>query len=552
MAKLRYARIQATNDVSHLSSVRSKGRGTPLATNEIRTRCQIRRRRSSLRIISSVNETATATDPLKEEAGKAVPAGVVLGRSSFPLGFAFGTATSAYQVEGAWNEGGKGPSIWDTFNHQQKGKIKDGSNGDVATDAYHKYKKDIKLMKQMGVDSYRFSVSWSRILPDGTVKGGVNEQGIKYYNNLIDKLIENGITPFVTIFHWDVPQALEDKYGGFRNRKIVDDFKDYARVCFQEFGDRVKHWITLNEPWSFCTLGYSVGINAPGRGSKTLGCSVGNSLTEPYIVAHNMILAHGAAAALYRHNFKAVQRGEIGITQITTWFIPYSNSHEDKAAAQRSIDFMLGWFMDPLVNGDYPFIMRLIVGDRLPSFTKKESEMIKGSYDFMGLNYYTSAYARALPTPNTFKPSNTIEESYATQLNEKDGKPIGKLEGSSIYVVPIGIKDLLVYTKKRYKNPKIYITENGTAQLDNGTLTIKQARADEDRIDYISLHLAQIRTAIQEEVNVKGYFTWSLTDNFEWYEGYSERFGLIYIDYAKGLKRYPKASFKWYRRFLMS
>ncbi|XP_038987027.1 furostanol glycoside 26-O-beta-glucosidase-like [Phoenix dactylifera] len=423
-------------------------------------------------------------------------------------------------------------------------------------------------MKDIGMDSYRFSISWSRILPKGKLKDGVNPEGIKYYNDLINELIKNGIKPFVTLFHWDVPQALEDAYQGFLSIEIVNDFKDFANICFEKFGDRVKYWITLNEPWSFSSLGYSLGEQAPGRSS--LGSSEGDSMKEPYIVAHHLILSHATAARLYKNQFQAEQQGEVGITLVSMWFEPYSKLYQDKEAANRAIEFMLGWYMDPLVYGDYPFNMRALVGERLPFFTSEQSEMIKESYDFIGINYYTSRYAKSVSISQNYSPTISINDSYAEQFvmsidstcpiiilffiaeTKDDGVPIGQLDGTWIYVYPHGIKNLLLYTKRRYKDPKIYITENGTCEPDNSILTLKQARDDPHRINYLSVHLAQIREAIQEGVLVKGYFAWSLTDNFEWDKGYTQRFGLTYIDYDDDLQRYPKKSAEWFTRFLYS
>ncbi|WCJ36973.1 Beta-glucosidase 12 [Euphorbia peplus] len=227
-------------------------------------------------------------------------------RSSFPAGFLFGTASSSYQYEGAAKEDGRGPSIWDSFTHQFPEKIADHSNGNVAVDSYHKYKEDVRIMKEMGLDAYRFSISWSRILPRGKLNGGVNKEGIKYYNNLINELLANGIKPFVTLFHWDLPQTLQDEYGGFLSSKIVDDFEDYSKLCFDTFGDRVKHWITLNEPWTFIMFGYAMGIGPPNQCSvwQKLNCTGGDSSTEPYIAAHNQLLAHATAVKLYKQKFQ--------------------------------------------------------------------------------------------------------------------------------------------------------------------------------------------------------------------------------------------------------
>ncbi|KAJ0973071.1 hypothetical protein J5N97_021030 [Dioscorea zingiberensis] len=481
---------------------------------------------------------------------------VAFGRSSFPPGFAFGAATAAYQIEGAWNEGGRGPSIWDTFTQQHPEKIDDGSNGNVAVDSYHRYKDDVKLLKDMNMDSYRFSISWSRILPRGSLKGGINREGINYYNNLIKELLKNAITPYVTLFHWDVPQALEDEYGGFLSKRIMNDFKDYCDVCFKEFGDRVKHWITLNEPYTFCSMGYGLGRHAPGRCS--LGnCPVGDSIVEPYIVTHNLLLAHGAAARLYKDKYQAKQGGQVGITLLCTWYRPYDESHHHLEAANRALDFMIAWNMEPLVHGDYPFNMKAIVRDRLPTFSAEEAKMIKGSYDFIGINYYTARYARGVSYSHDQPPFLHINEAYAEQLGntlsciaeEKEGIPIGESNGSWVYVYPRGLKELLLYIRRRFKNPTIYITENGISSVEKPHMTKEEVLADDMRKNYFAVHLAEIRDAIREGANVKGYFAWSLVDNFEWEHGYTERFGLNYVDYNT-LERTPKESAKWFSKFL--
>ncbi|XP_020253379.1 beta-glucosidase 12-like [Asparagus officinalis] len=477
---------------------------------------------------------------------------MVIGRKLFPPGFIFGAASSAYQIEGGANEGGRGPSIWDTFSHDHPEKIDGSTTGDIACDSYNRYKEDVKLLKDAGMDSYRFSISWSRILPKGSLKGGINQEGIQYYNNLINELLANGIKPFVTLFHWDTPQALEDEYGGFLDRKIVDDFKDFSEICYGEFGDRVQHWITFNEPWTFVSFGYDTGSFAPGRCSKSLGCLAGDSAREPYMASHNLILAHAVAVKLYREKFQATQKGEIGITLNTQWILPFSNSKKDIEAAERQLDFAYGWYLDPLVHGDYPFTMKAIVKDRLPSFTDEESNMIKGSYDFIGINYYTARYAYSLPISANDSADSYTLDSYVDLKAEKEGIPIGETTGTWLYVYPDGIRDLMVYTQKKYNNPPIYLTENGTCQLESKELKLEEALDDQARIRYYALHLAQVREAIQLGVNVKGYFAWSLMDNYEWNSGYTVRFGLTYVDYKDNLKRYPKASLKWFSKFLKS
>ncbi|KHN49035.1 Vicianin hydrolase [Glycine soja] len=263
-------------------------------------------------------------------------------RSVFPSGFLFGIGSAAYQIEGAAAIDGRGPSIWDTYTKQQPGKIWDHSDGSLAIDFYHRYKSDIKMVKEVGLDSYRFSISWSRIFPKG--KGAVNTLGVKFYNDLINEIIANGLKPFVTLFHWDLPQALEDEYGGFLKPEIVEDFRNYADFCFKTFGDRVKHWVTLNEPYGYSVNGYSGGSFAPGRCSNYVGkCPAGDSSTEPYIVNHHLILAHGAAVNCYKNKYQAHQKGQIGVTIVTFFFEPKSNSDADRKAARRALDFMFGW-----------------------------------------------------------------------------------------------------------------------------------------------------------------------------------------------------------------
>ncbi|KAG5250046.1 beta-glucosidase [Salix suchowensis] len=474
-----------------------------------------------------------------------------LNRHSFPPGFIFGSASAAYQYEGAAFEEDKGPSIWDTFTHKSPDKISDHSTGDVAVDQYHRYKEDIKIMKDIGLDSYRFSISWPRILPKGKLSGGVNKQGIEYYNNLINELLANGLKPFVTLFHWDTPQALDDEYSSFLSPEIVKDFADYADICFREFGDRVKHWITLNEPNIFSQGGYAKG-NAPNRCSawQELNCTTGDSSTEPYLVGHNLIKSHAAAVKLYKAKYQKTQKGIIGITVASHWFVPYSTSIQDLDAAKRSLDFLYGWFMDPVVFGDYPRSMRSIVGRRLPKFTKEESMAVKGSFDFIGLNYYTAFYSSQLPAANITHPSY-LTDSLATTRSDRNGVLIGPQTGSSwLHVYPKGFEKLLLYTKNKYKNPVIYITENGVSDVNNANLTLKQALHDTMRMDYYSRHLYFLKLAIEEGVKVKGYFAWSLLDNFEWKSGYTVRFGIVYIDYKDGLKRYPKLSARWFKNFL--
>ncbi|KAI4331927.1 hypothetical protein L6164_016873 [Bauhinia variegata] len=475
-----------------------------------------------------------------------------LNRTSFPEGFIFGTASSAYQSEGAANTDGRGPSIWDNYTHQYPEKINDRSNADVAVDGYHRYKEDVAIQKDMNLDAYRFSISWSRILPEGKLCGGVNQEGIKYYNNLINELLANGLQPFVTLFHFDVPHALEDEYGGFLSPQIAADFQEYADICFKEFGDRVKYWITLNEPWTVSQGGYASGSMAPGRCSDwmNLNCTGGDTGTEPYLASHNQLLAHAAAVRLYRINYKASQKGLIGITLNSNWYVPVSDKKPDQDAAQRALDFNYGWFMQPLTTGEYPESMQSLVGTRLPKFTKEQSDLVRGSYDFLGLNYYTAQYAANTAKPSNAKPS-FFTDSLANLTFENAGKPIGPRAASFwLYIYPRGIYELLVYTKRTYNNPLIYITENGMDEINNPTLPLEKALMDTKRVEFYQQHLYYVNNAIKHGVNIKGYFAWSLLDTFEWPSGYTVRFGLNFVDFENGLTRYPKLSAKWFKNFL--
>ncbi|XP_050215153.1 beta-glucosidase 12-like isoform X2 [Mercurialis annua] len=454
-------------------------------------------------------------------------------RSYFPPGFIFGSSTSAYQIEGKANKKCRGPSIWDTFSHEQPGRIADGSNADVADDSYDRYKDDIELMEDMGLDAYRFSISWSRLIPSGRIREGVNEEGIEFYNRVINELIEQDMEPFVTLFHWDVPQALEDKYGGFLSRDIVKDFKDFAELCFEKFGDRVKKWITVNEPWTFSSMGYDRGTLAPGRCSTWVNkaCQAGNSSTEPYIVNHNLLFAHATAARLYREKFQVNQKGKIGVTVVSNWYEPYnSEDHHDRKASLRSLDFVLGWFLHPLTYGHYPVSMQKLVGDRLPKFVGHESEFVKGTFDFLGLNYYTGYYASSNfsvdPDPTHLSYST---DSHVNVTAYKNGVPIGKPTSVEwLYVYPQGMGEA--------KN------ETSPDNLD-----------DPWRKDYYKSHLWNVLGSIDNHtVPVKGYFAWSFMDNYEWASGYTVRFGLYYIDYKNNLTRLPKTSVDWFENFLDS
>jgi beta-galactosidase len=449
--------------------------------------------------------------------------------TTFPKDFIWGSATSSYQIEGAALKDGKGPSIWDAF-ASIPGKIKNEDFGDVACDHYHRYKEDIQLMKDMGVKAYRFSIAWPRIQPTG--KGKVNEAGIQFYSDLIDALLEAGIQPWVTLYHWDLPLALQLEEDGWTGDQISDRFAVYADICYEHFGDRVKHWITLNEPWVVAILGYGQGRFAPGRVSNT----------EPYIAGHNLLLAHAKAVQVYRDKY-AHQNGTIGITNNCDWREPLTDSVLDKEAAERSLEFFLGWFADPVYKGDYPASMKERLGDRLPTFTTEEKAMIKGSSDFFGLNHYTTMFAAhddgAEATQNVYGNGGISEDQQVTlSLDPSWNKTF--MEWA---VVPWGCRKLLEWIDQRYDHPTIYITENGCAYDDK---VVNGQVDDQPRIDYYQSYLEACLQAIDNGVDLKGYFAWSFMDNFEWASGFEKRFGLHYVDFQT-LKRTPKNSAIWFK-----
>ncbi|ONM37032.1 Beta-glucosidase 11 [Zea mays] len=373
-------------------------------------------------------------------------------RSEFPEDFVFGSATSAYQYEGAVGEDGRSPSIWDTFTHA--GRMPDKSNGDVAADGYNKYKDDVKLIIDNNLEAYRFSISWSRLIPNG--RGAINPKGIEYYNNLIDELVTHGVQVHVMIYQLDLPQILEDEYGGWLSPMVVEDFTAYADVCFREFGDRVSHWTTLDEVNVAAIGSYDNGQIAPGRCSDPFGtkkCTVGNSSVEPYIAAHNMLLAHASATRL---------------------------------------------ILEPLVFGDYPSVMKKNVGSRLPSFSKVQSEAIRGTLDFIGINHYYSFYV--------------------------NDRPLEK-----------GIRDFSLDIAADYRG---YATTNGSLH-------------DTDRVDYMKTHISSTLAALRNGANVKGYFAWCFLDVFEYLSGFMSQYGLYRVDFEdEALPRQARLSARWYSKFL--
>lgn len=474
----------------------------------------------------------------------------------FPGNFAIGTATSAYQIEGAHKEDGKGLSIWDVYSHTP-GKISNSHTGDVACDHYHKFKEDIQLLSDLGIKHYRFSIAWTRILPTGRYevgRGEPNKAGIDFYNKLIDELLAKGIQPYVTLYHWDLPQDLYKEYGGWLSPKIINDYVQYAVLCFKLFGDRVKMWLTFNEPWCIAVMGYGTGEQAPGHSDKPG--------EEPYVVAHHILLAHATAVRAFRT--MAFIGSQIGLTLNANWWEPVTNSTDDFTASRRALSFSLGWFADPVYFGDYPQVMKDTVGARLPSFTIEQKQLLKGSVDFLGINHYTTLYC-GVPSGQRFwsnfksvlMMTPTGIEGLAVMWNvmtkpthhyndlnvmvfAKEGMPCTDM---AWIVAPFGIRKLLEYCYDRYKDG-IYIFENGCAVREK---CLEDSLNDKARVSYLHDYITEMHKAMVNGVDVKGYFAWSTWDNMEWNSGYTKRFGLIHVDYETQ-KRTPKSSAHWYSR----
>jgi len=450
---------------------------------------------------------------------------------TFPDDFLWGTATSAYQIEGGWNASGKGVNIWDTFT-QQGGRVANNDTGNVACDSFHKYNEDVRIMKDMGVDFYRFSISWARVIPDGADGGDVNEDGIDYYSDLIDALLAEGITPMVTLYHWDLPQALQDK-GGWENEELIADFTYYAKVCFERFGDRVKWWLTFNEPWVVSYLGYGIGIHAPG---------ISVPGRAEYRATHTIIKSHAEAWHLYNDEYRSTQDGLISITLDSDWKEPATENEDDIKAAERAMQFKLGWFAHPIyVNGDYPEVMKEMVAEksaaqnltdsRLPEFSEDDKERIVGTHDYFGLNHYTTQLITNCPSDGG--PSYD-DDKEACESADPDWPTACS---SWLKVVPWGMRKLLNFVKENYGDPEIIITENGMSDCS----PIIQ---DNDRIAFYRNYINEALKAYDlDNVDLIGYTAWSLMDNFEWTSGYDEKFGLHYVNFSDPERpRVPKAS----------
>lgn len=420
---------------------------------------------------------------------------------NIPKNLLFGAATASYQIEGAWNEDGKGVNIWDTFLHDA-----DRENGDVACDSYHKWEEDIANAKALGLDLYRFSISWARILPNGTLNS-VNQKGIDYYHNLIQGLLAVGIEPLVTIYHWDLPQHLSD-LGGFLNPQLVDYFEDYARILYTEYGPYVKHWITINEPYSICAGGYGGGLIAPGLHLNGDGI---------YQCSYVLLKAHARAYRIYQEEFKSKYNGQIGISLVTNWYEPATDTTEDLEAQERAFQFIFGWFANPIFLGNWPQIMidRIanrsalegLARSRLPEFTQEEIDYINGTHDFFALNTY-----KVLDAFSTEHPISYPDYSFDMGAS-----------WDNLTFNPQGFRKLLNAINDRYHPDSIIITENGIVTED--------ITDDQERITYLRGYINALLDAIElDQINITGYTIWSLMDNFEW-GSYDSKFGVIRVDF---------------------
>jgi len=436
----------------------------------------------------------------------------------FPDGFLWGAATAAHQIEGSPLADGAGPSIWTRFAHTP-GMTLNGDTGDVACDHYRRWKDDVALMRELGLKAYRFSVSWSRIHPEGT--GRVNQKGLDFYSRLVDELLDNGIEPLVTLFHWDLPAALDDR-GGWLNRDSAQWFADYGTTLYRALDGRVKKWATLNEPWVVTDGGYLHGALAPGHRSRY----------EAPIAAHNLMRAHGAAVQAYR----AEGTHEMGLVVNIEPKYPASDSPEDAAAVRRAHAYMNEQFLHPALLGHYPPELAEIFGDAWPDWPAEDFALIRQPLDYVGINYYTRSVTAA-------------GDSYPLRTRVVR-QPSGTYTETGWEVFPQGLTDLLLWFKDTYGALPVYITENGAAFFDPPVAEGGRVR-DPLRIDYLRKHLTAIRDAIDAGVDVRGYMAWSLLDNLEWSLGYSKRFGIVHVDYATQ-QRTPKDSARWYSDIIAS
>ncbi|MBV9945757.1 MAG: beta-glucosidase [Myxococcales bacterium] len=445
-------------------------------------------------------------------------------RVHFPDGFVWGTATSSYQIEGAASEDGRGESIWDRY-VRTPSNIKDASSGDVACDHYHRFRDDVALLASLGQGAYRFSVAWPRVFPTG--RGPLNERGLDFYSRLVDALLERGITPYLTLFHWDLPQALQDA-GGWPSRATAEAFVDYADVVSRRLGDRVKHWITHNEPWCSGFVAHQKGHHAPGL----------RDWPAAVAASHHLLLSHGLAGPVVRRNSRGAQ---VGITLNLSPSIPASPSAADHAAARQHDGYMNRWFLEPVFRGCYPadIVEEYAALGRLPRdwpalVQRGDLEHIATHTDFLGVNYYNRHVARSELVPERDNAPRKVFVAPASEATDI---------GWEVY--PRGLFEVLMRVHLEYRPDQILVTENGASYLD--APDAKKRVSDERRVRFLREHLREMHRAIEAGAPVTGYFAWSLLDNFEWDHGYTQRFGLVWVDY-RTQERIPKDSAFFYKK----
>ena len=421
----------------------------------------------------------------------------------FPDSFLWGAATSAYQIEGSPTADGAGRSIWHRFSHTP-GNTHSNQTGDIACDHYRRFKDDVALMAELGLNAYRFSIAWGRIYPEGT--GRINKKGIDFYSRLVDELLKKGIKPSATLYHWDLPEALDDR-GGWLNRDIASWFGDYATTMFDALGDRVEMWSTLNEPWVVMDGGYLFGVLAPGH----------SNLFEAPIVTHNLLRCHGTAVERFRAS-SAAKKGKVGIVVNLEPKYPATQSADDLATVRRTDAYMNRQYLDPVFLGKYPAEMREIFGEAWPDWSADDMRLIKQSIDFLGINYYTRRVER-----------------YDAEVLPLKAKAVPQLDATETQtqweVYPEALTKILLWAKERYGKIPTFITENGAAFYDPPQ-PIDGKIEDPLRIEYYRQHLRAAHDAMKKGVDLRGYFAWSLLDNYEWSHGYSKRFGLVHVDYS--------------------
>jgi beta-glucosidase len=451
----------------------------------------------------------------------------------FPSDFLWGTATSSYQIEGAVAQDGRTPSIWDTF-CQQPGRVLNGDTGEIACASYERVEEDVALLKNLGAKAYRFSISWSRVLPQG--RGPLNPLGVAYYQKLVRLLREAGIAPMVTLYHWDLPQCLQDE-GGWLQRSTAHAFADYAQAMYEALGSDVPFWFTINEPWCVSLLSHAIGEHAPGE----------QNLQNAITVAHHVLMGHGLAVQRFRAGkFK----GQIGMAPNVEWREPFSQHADDVAACERGIDWFNRWFLDPIFKGRYPqnMLERYAQLGVRPPIEAGDMELISQRPDMLGINYYTGSYSRA-GNEDLQAAIGKDSKTQLAALTNVVGVDSHQFKRTDIGwgIFPEGFYKVLLWLRDEYNNPAIFITENGAC--DNTVPDASGVVNDEIRTNYYRQHVAALHRAMQSGCNIRGYMAWSLLDNFEWAWGFSKRFGLVYVDFAS-LKRIPKASYAWYQALI--